>query len=64
MTTKNNNESLPPRIVAAYEAVSEMFIDSSRIFKGKLYPLRIRLRPIASFQGLWTSGDSFQSYPL
>jgi predicted RNA-binding protein len=49
MTTKKDNESLPPRIVAAYEAVSEMFTDSSRIFKGKVYPLRISLRPIAVF---------------
>jgi len=49
MTTKKENETLPPRIVAAYEVVSEMFTDSSRIFKGKLYPLRIGLRPIAVF---------------
>jgi predicted RNA-binding protein len=49
MGTKNENETLPPRIVAVYEAISEMFTDSSRIFKGKLYPLRIRLRPIAVF---------------
>jgi predicted RNA-binding protein len=49
MGTKKDDESLPPRIVAAYEAVSEVFIDSSRIFKGKVYPLRIRLRPIAVF---------------
>ena len=49
MGTKKENESLSPRIVAAYEAISEVFIDSSRIFKGKLYPLRIRLRPIAVF---------------
>jgi predicted RNA-binding protein len=49
MGTKKDDESLPPRIVAAYEAVSEMFTDSSRIFKGKLYPLRIKLRLIAIF---------------
>ena len=49
MGTKKDDESLPPRIVAVYEAVSEVFIDSSRLFKGKLYPLRIRLRPIAVF---------------
>jgi predicted RNA-binding protein len=49
MTTKKENETLPPRIVAAYEVVSEMFTDSSRIFKGKLYPLRIGLRLIAVF---------------
>jgi predicted RNA-binding protein len=49
MGTKKDDESLPPRIVAVYEAVSEVFIDSSRIFKGKVYPLRIRLRPIAVF---------------
>jgi predicted RNA-binding protein len=49
MGTKKDDESLPPRIVAAYEAISETFTDSSSIFKGKLYPLRIRLRPIAIF---------------
>jgi len=49
MGTKKENETLPPKIVAAYEAVSEMFTDPSSIFKGKLYPLRIRLRPIAVF---------------
>ena len=49
MGTKKDNESLPPRIVAVYEAVSEVFIDSSRLFKGKVYPLRVRLRPIAIF---------------
>jgi predicted RNA-binding protein len=26
-----------------------MFTDPSRLFKGKVYPLRIRLRPIAVF---------------
>jgi predicted RNA-binding protein len=52
MGTKKENETLPPRIVAAYEAISEMFTDSSRIFKGKLYPLRIRLRPIVIFSRL------------
>jgi predicted RNA-binding protein len=49
MGTKKDDESLPPRIVAVYEAVSEVFTDPSRRFKGKLYPLRIRLRPIAVF---------------
>jgi len=49
MSTKKENEVLPPRIVAAYEAASEVFRDSERIFKGKLYPLRIRLRQIAVF---------------
>jgi len=49
MGTKKDDESLPPRIVAAYEAVSEVFTDPSRLFKGKVYPLRIRLKPIAVF---------------
>jgi len=49
MGSKKDNELLPPRIVAAYEAVSEVFTDPSRRFKEKLYPLRIRLRPIAVF---------------
>ena len=49
MSTRKGEEILPPRIVAVYEAVSEVFRDSERIFKGKLYPLRIRLRPIVVF---------------
>jgi len=49
MSTKKEDEVLPPRIVAAYEAASEVFRDSERIFKGKIYPLRIRLRQIAVF---------------
>jgi len=49
MGTKKDNETLPPRIVAAYEAASGPFRDSERIFKGKLYPLRIKLKPVAVF---------------
>jgi len=49
MSSKRDDEILPSRIVAAYEAASEVFRDSERIFKGKLYPLRIRLRQIAVF---------------
>jgi predicted RNA-binding protein len=49
MSTKKEKETLPPRIVAAYEAASGVLRDSERIFKGKLYPLRIRLKPLAVF---------------
>jgi len=49
MSTKKEKETLPPRIVAAYEAVSGPFRDSEKIFKGKMYPLRIRLKPVAVF---------------
>lgn len=44
-----------PRIVAVYEAVSEVFRDSSRIFKSpkgmgnETFPLRIKLKPVKIF---------------
>lgn len=54
MATKKNKETIPPRIVAAYEVVSKVFKDSSRIFKSQpykneIYPLRIKLKPIKIF---------------
>jgi len=54
LSTKKNKEIIPPRIVAAYEVVSEVFRDSTRIFKSQpnkneSYPLRIRLKPIKIF---------------
>ena len=45
-----------PRIVAVYEAVSEIFRDSSRIFKtpkgmgNETFPLRIKLKPVKIFE--------------
>lgn len=45
-----------PRIVAVYEAVSEVFRDSSRIFKSpkgmgnETFPLRIKLKPVKIFE--------------
>ncbi|PNV78317.1 MAG: EVE domain-containing protein [Thermoproteota archaeon] len=45
-----------PRIVALYEAESEVFRDSSRIFKAppgmgnETFPLRIKLRPVKIFE--------------
>jgi len=54
MSIKKDSEIIPPRIVAAYEVESEVFKDSTRIFKSPLnrnesYPLRIRLEPIKIF---------------
>jgi len=54
MSTKKNGEIIPPRIVAAYEVISEVFRDSARIFKSppnknESYPLRIKLKPIKIF---------------
>ena len=49
MSTKKNKEIIPPRIVAAYEVISEVFRDSTRIFKpasknkNEIYPLRVHL---------------------
>lgn len=55
MSTKKDKETIPPRIVAAYEVVSEVFKDSTRIFKSppgknEIYPLRIKLKPIKVFE--------------
>ncbi len=54
MSTKKDGEIIPPRIVAAYEVESEVFKNSTRIFKSppnknEIYPLRIRLKPIKIF---------------
>ncbi|AIY89393.1 EVE domain-containing protein [Geoglobus acetivorans] len=52
---RDKDEIKEPRIVAVYEAVSEVFRDSSRIFKtpkgmgNETFPLRIRLKPIKIF---------------
>lgn len=45
----NKNEFLEPRIYGIYEAKSEVFRDSKRIFKsktGELYPHRVELEPL------------------
>ncbi|RLI79608.1 EVE domain-containing protein [Archaeoglobales archaeon] len=50
-----DGEIRPSRIVAVYEAASEVFRDSSRIFKtpkrmsNETFPLRIKLKPIKIF---------------
>ncbi|AGK61363.1 hypothetical protein Asulf_01372 [Archaeoglobus sulfaticallidus PM70-1] len=46
---------MEPRIVAVYEAVSEVFKDSKKIFKtpegmgNESFPLRIKLKPVKIF---------------
>ena len=54
-STKKDNEILPPRIVAIYEVVSEVFEDRSKIFKSssgksEVYPYRIKLKPVKIFE--------------
>ncbi|AGK61167.1 Uncharacterized protein conserved in archaea [Archaeoglobus sulfaticallidus PM70-1] len=52
---RNKDTVKEPRIVAVYEAVSEVFKDSNRIFKSpkgmgnETFPLRIKLKPIKIF---------------
>ena len=54
--TKKDDEIIPPRIMAAYEITSEVFVDRSRIFKpparnkSETFPLRIKLKPIKIFE--------------
>jgi len=55
MSTKKDDELIPPRIMAAYEVISEVFVDRSRIFKppanrNETFPLRIKLKPIKIFE--------------
>lgn len=53
---KVNNELKDSKIVAVYEVISEVFRDSSRIFKApkgmgnETFPLRIKLKPIKIFE--------------
>jgi predicted RNA-binding protein len=55
---KIKDEVKEPRIVAVYEAVSEVFRDSSRIFKtpkgmgDESFPFRIKLKPVKIFDKL------------
>lgn len=50
-----SGEVRPSRIVAVYEAASELYRDSSRIFKtpqgmgNETFPLRIKLKPVKIF---------------
>ena len=52
MSTNKDDEIIPPRIMAVYEVVLEVFKDSSRIFKpparnkSETFPLRIKLKPV------------------
>ena len=56
MSTKKGDEVIPPRIMAVYEVASEVFKDSSRIFKpparnrNETFPLRVRLKPVKIFE--------------
>jgi len=52
---KVGDETRPSRIVAVYEAASEVFRDSTKIFKppaeneNETFPLRIKLKPVKIF---------------
>jgi predicted RNA-binding protein len=52
---RHKNITKEPRIVAVYEAVSEVFKDSSKIFRtpegrgNETFPLRIKLKPVKIF---------------
>ncbi len=52
---RDKDKIIEPRIVAVYEAVSEVFKDGKRVFKSppgmgnEVFPLRIRLKPVKIF---------------
>jgi len=46
MQEKTKNKTVPTRIIGFFEVVSDPFTSSERIFKDRLYPNRVRLKPI------------------
>jgi len=52
---RDKDKIIEPRIVAVYEAASEVFKDRRKIFKSppsmsnEVFPLRIKLKPVKSF---------------
>ena len=46
MSSKRGDELLPPRIAGLFQVASEPYRDSKRIFKRRLYPNRVKLKPI------------------
>ena len=52
---RDKDKIVEPRIVAVYEAASEVFKESSKIFKtppgmsNEIFPLRIKLKPVKIF---------------
>jgi len=67
MSTKKDDELIPPRIMAAYEVISEVFVDRSRIFKpptrnkSEIFPLKIKLKPLKSLKSQLISNLSSQN---
>lgn len=53
--TKKGNEIIPSRVVGVFEAVSEAYKESSKVFKSRIvggkaiYPYRVKLKPIKIF---------------
>lgn len=46
MSSRRGDVLLPPRITGLFQVASKPYRDSKRIFKGRLYPNRVKLKPI------------------
>ncbi len=46
MSSRKGDELLPPRLEGLFQVASEPYRDSKRIFKGRLYPNRVKLKPV------------------
>ena len=46
MSSNKGNEFLPPRLAGLFQVASAPYRDSKRIFKGRLYPNRVKLKPV------------------
>ena len=54
MQTKKNKDIIPSRITGIFEAISEPYKDSTKIFKPygseQTFPYRVKLKPIIMFE--------------
>lgn len=55
MSSRKEKQTIPPRVVAAYQVASEMFKDNKKIFsspsrRNEVYPLRVKLEPLKIFE--------------
>ncbi len=46
MSSKKGDETHPPRLAGLFKVASDPYRDSRRIFKGRVYPNRVKLEPM------------------
>lgn len=46
ISSRKGGVTLPPRLAGLFQVASEPYQDSERIFRGRLYPNRVKLEPL------------------